>query len=397
MTATPIADAYVTRDQREEPQPAYPLDLHFCRDCSHVQLLDVVDPTLMFRPDYTYQSGSSAGIVRHFQEYATRLLARETPSPGRLAVDVGSNDGTFLRFFKEGGMQVLGIDPAAGLARGATEAGIETLPRFLDVEVARQVREARGPARIVTANNVFAHADDLSGMAESIRILLGADGIFAFEVSYLVDVVDKMLLGTIFHEHLCYHTVKPLRRFLLRHGLELVDLERNTIQGGSLVGFAQPVGGPRAVSDRVAEAIRAEEERGFDRPETFREFARRLDRLCEEVSALLGQIDGQGRTVAGYGAARGGTTLLYRLGIGERIRFIADDSPAKQNLYTPGHHIPVLPPEALYERRPDYVFILAWVHSRAIQEKHRRYLDEGGRFIVAHPRLEVVSKAGRDR
>ena len=393
MPPTAIADAYVGPGQVGESQARYPLDLYFCRDCTHVQLLDVVDPRLMFKSDYTYATGSSAGIVRHFGEHARTLLEREQPEPGALVVDVGSNDGTFLRFFKDAGMTVLGVDPATELARRAEESGVETLTEFLSAGVARRILASHGPARIVTANNVFAHADDLAGMAESIRLLLRPDGVFAFEVSYLLDIVDRMLLGTIFHEHLSYHTVKPLRRFLARHDLELFDVTRNTIQGGSLIGLAQRVGGPRPVSDRVTELVRLEEDRRLHDPETLRQFDRRIDRMKDEVKGLFADIQRKGGTAAGFGAARGGTTLLYRLDIGDALRFIVDDSPAKQGLFTPGHHIPVLPTAALYERRPDYVFILAWVHAKAIQQNHRRYVEEGGRFVLAHPDVRVVAAA----
>ena len=173
--------------------------------------------------------------------------------------------------------------------------------------------------------------------------------------------------------------------------MELVDVERNTIKGGSLIGFAQPSGGPREVSERVARAIEAEARAGYDTPAPYVAFSERLDRLKADVSTLFERVAAEGSGVAGFGAARGGTTLLYRLGIGDEFEFISDDNPSKHGLCTPGHHIPVLPSEALYERRPDYVFILAWAHSKAIRRDHERYIDEGGRFIVAYPEVEVVS------
>lgn len=387
LPASAIADGYVAKDQLSQPQAVYPLDLYFCTACSHLQLLDVVDPRLMFRSDYTYLSGSSAGIVKHFKEYATSVLQREKAAAGSLVVDVGSNDGTFLRNFKDAGLQVLGIDPATAVARRATESGIETLMRFLDPQTAREVRQDRGAARIVTANNVFAHADDLAGMADSIRALLAPDGIFAFEVSYVVDVVDHMLLGTVFHEHLCYHAVKPMRAFLARHGLELVDVERVGIQGGSIIGYAQLSGGPRKASAAVAELVRLEEERGFDRLETYRAFDRRIEKMKQDVGSLLDTLGPKG---AGYGAARGGTILLYRLDLGRRLEFIVDDGPEKQGLFSPGHHIPIVPADELYARKPDWVFLLAWVHSKAILQKHQRYMDGGGRFVVAYPQVQAV-------
>jgi SAM-dependent methyltransferase len=389
---TAIADAYVPAQRISEVQPTYPLDLYFCGTCAHVQLLDVVSPELMFRDAYTYQSGSSAGIVKHFQEYADGVLAREKPAAGSLVIDIGSNDGTLLRCFKKAGMTVLGIDPATDLARAATASGIETLPSFLNAELAQKIRKERGAARIVTANNVFAHADDLAGMADSIRTLLANDGVFVFEVSYLVDVVEKMLLGTIFHEHLSYHSVKPMAAFLARHGMELVAIEQVGIQGGSLIGTAQLRGGPRPVSPHVEELIRREAAQGYHHAETLRQFARRLEQMKQDLGALIGGARERGQVIAGFGASRGGTTLLYKLDIGRHLDFIADDSPAKQGLYSPGHHIPIVPGSALYERKPAYVFLLAWVHAKAIMKNHQRYLDEGGRFIVAYPRVEVLSK-----
>lgn len=387
-----IADAYVPAAKISEVQPTYPLDLYYCEACSHVQLLDIVSPELMFKDAYTYQSGSTPSIVKHFQEYADGVLSREKPAPKSLVIDIGSNDGTLLRCFKNAGMTVLGIDPATDLAKAATASGIETIPSFLNAEVAQKVRKERGAARIVTANNVFAHADDLAGMADSIRALLANDGVFVFEVSYLVDVVEKVLLGTIFHEHLSYHSVKPMAEFLARHGMELVDIEQVGIQGGSIIGTAQLRGGPRPVSPRVGELIRGEAEKGYHRPEVFRQFARQLDQMKKDLGDLIAGAKKKGQLVAGFGASRGGTTLLYKLDIGQHLDFIADDSPAKQGLYSPGHHIPIVPGSALYEKKPAYVFLLAWVHAKAIMKNYQRYIDEGGRFIVAYPRVEVLPK-----
>jgi hypothetical protein len=393
LTKTPIGDAYVTREHLGEAQERYPVDLWFCRACHHVQLCDVVRPELLFRADYAFQSGGSPGIVKHFEEYTGSVLAKEKPANGSLAVDIGSNDGTFLRFFKEAGLKVLGVDPAADLVSLASSRGIETWQGFFDRSLAKKIVKERGAARIVSANNVFAHADDLGGMADAVSELLAPEGAFVFEVSYLVDVVDHMLLGSVFHEHLCYHSVRPLRTFLARHGLELVDVERNPQQGGSIVGTAQKKGGPRRVSAAVEELSKMELARGFDKAETFRAFSKRIEARKAEVVSLLDRIKSEKKTLAGFGAARGATTFVCHFGLGERLSFIADDSPAKQGLYSPGDHVPVLPSSALYEKKPDYCFILAWVHAKHIIEKHKAFLEQGGRFVTAFPALEVVEAA----
>lgn len=391
ITATPVGDAYVPQDRLDEAQQCYSLDMYQCRSCGHVQLRDVVAPEILFG-HYSYFSGRSAGLVKHFQEYAEDVLRKTALPRGSLVVDIGSNDGCFLGFFKNRGMKVVGIDPAENIAKAANEAGIETLAEFYNTALAERLRRDRGPASVVAANNVFAHSDDMGGMADAVRTLLADDGVFVFEVSYLLDVIDHMLLGTIFHEHVCYHSVQPLDSFLRRHGMELIDVQRAAIQGGSLIGTAQPLGGPRKIATSVAELKALEDQRKLCDPATLRAFSARLEEVRGEIRGLLHRLHDQGAAIAAFGAARGGTLLIYHFDLGGILSFIVDDSPDKQGLYSPGYHIPVLPTSALYERRPDYVFILAWVHSRPIIQNHRRYLEEGGQFITCFPQIKIVNR-----
>ena len=390
VTATPVADAFVGKEDLGEVQECYPLDMYQCLDCGHVQLLDVVDPKILFS-HYSYFSGRSAGLLKHFEEYADGVIGRNNLAEGSLVVDVGSNDGAFLSFFKDRGMKVLGIDPAENIALAANESGIETLPEFLSIPLAEKIVKERGPVQVVSANNVYAHSDDMGGMTDAIRTMLADDGVFVFEVSYLPDVIDHMLLGTIFHEHVCYHSVKPLDAFLHRHGMELIHVERVTIQGGSLIGTAQKLNGPKRIDPSIVGLKKQEDERDLHNPATLRAFSTRLETVKAEVTELMSRLHREGNTIAGFGAARGGTLLIYNFNLGGILDFIVDDSPDKQGLYSPGHHIPVLPTSALYERKPDYVFILAWVHSKPIIKSHHRYLEEGGRFITFYPKLQIVT------
>ncbi|HET6426373.1 MAG TPA: class I SAM-dependent methyltransferase [Planctomycetaceae bacterium] len=391
ITPTPLADAYVTRAQLNEIQECFPLDLYQCRGCGHVQLLDVVSPEAIFR-NYSYFSGRSAGLVKHFREFADDVLAATDLQPGSLVVDIGSNDGTFLKMFQDRGMRVLGIDPAENVAAVANAADVETWPVFFDAETVARIRAAFGPAQVVAANNVFAHTDDMAGMADAIAALLADDGVFVFEVSYLLDVIDHLLIGTIFHEHTCYHSVHPLDAFLRRHGMELIDVRRVTIQGGSLIGTAQRLGGKRKVAASVSELKQLEDERKLHEPATVRTLSTRLNDVGNETQSLLRKWHDDGLRIAGFGAARGGTLILHHFGIGAIIEFIVDDSPDKQGLFSPGHHIPVLPTTALQERTPDIVFILAWVHTKPIVQQNQWFLDAGGRFVTCFPKLEVFSR-----
>jgi SAM-dependent methyltransferase len=390
LAPTPVAEKYVTREELDQETPVYPLDLHLCLDCGHVQLLDVVDPEFLF-DDYTYESGSTKQIVQHFDKTVEAACARYHPAPNSLVVDVGSNDGSLLRCFQKRGLRVLGIDPASEIAKKATQSGIPTIAQFLNLDLARRLKKEHGPAAVVCAFNVFAHADNLGGMADAIREMLAPGGVFIFEVSYLLDILDHMLLGTIFHEHVSYHSVKPLASFLRRHGMELVDIQRVGIQGGSIIGTAQLAGGGLAAGPMVGELLELERARGLDRAETLKEFAAQLGQVKEELGGLMADLKKQGKSVWGYGAARSGTTLIAQMNLGKVISHIVDDSPAKQNKFSPGDHIPILPSKALAEQKPDYAFILAWVHARQIIENNRGYLQQGGRFIVCFPKIQVVS------
>jgi len=389
LTPTPPANAFVNKDALDTEQARFPLDVFFCSTCFHVQLLDVVDPGLLFE-NYVYVSGTSPAFVKHFNDYASTVINRFSPAPESLVIDIGSNDGTLLSAFQSRGMNVLGIDPAQDIAAKATEAGIETIADFFSPDLAKKIPTDRGPAAIVTANNVFAHADDLKGIVEGVRGLLATDGVFVFEVSYLADVVADTLFDTIYHEHLAYHSVKPLRRFFEAGGMHLFSAERVSSHGGSLRGMAGLEGGPHDEDGSVADLATLEEDMGLDRAETFVDFGHNIDALGTKLEALLADFKADGKTIAGFGAPAKATTLMYHFGIGpEKIDFIVDDSPLKQGLFSPGAHIPVLPSDALYERRPDYVLILAWNFAEPIMDKHSAFLEGGGRFIVPLPDLQI--------
>lgn len=275
MKPSPIADAYVAPEDAAKAQPSFPLDLYLCRGCGHVQLLDVVDPVALFG-DYIYKTAKSPSLVEHFESYARELVARIPPPAAGLAIDIGSNDGTFLRFLNANGLRVMGVDPAVGIAAEATKAGVETRASFFTSSLAREIRRERGPAYYVTANNVFAHSDNLPDMADGIRELLDSDGVFVFEVSYLVDIVEKLLFDTIYHEHLSYHSIAPLNSFFAKHGLELFDVTRLSSKGGSIQGWVQRAGGPRPRASIVGELLDLEEKMGLAKPTIFREFSNKI-------------------------------------------------------------------------------------------------------------------------
>lgn len=390
LEPTPPANAFVPASELGREQPRFPLDVFFCEDCKHVQLLDVVDPRHLFE-NYVYVSGTSPVFVKHFDDYAADLVARYKPGADALAFDIGSNDGTLLKAFKSRGLKVLGIDPALEIAKNATAAGIPTIAGFFSAAKALEIRAEHGGASIVTANNVFAHIDDLGGVADGIATLLDGDGVFAFEVSYLKDVVTKTLFDTIYHEHLDYHSVIPLIGFLRKHGLELIEAVMVDSHGGSLRGIAKKANGPWPVGPSVAQAVAAEQALGLDKAETFLKFAADIDAKKQKLNAVLRAFKAEGKKIAAFGAPAKATTLMYHFGIGaDLVDFIIDDSPLKQGLYSPGMHIPVLSSAAIAEKKPDVLVVLAWNFAKPIIAKNQAFLDQGGKFVIPLPEVEVV-------
>lgn len=386
--ALPLARSAIGNDYfaTAQPQEEFALSLWLCVDCGNVQIEDIVNPDLLFR-SYTYSTSSSLGLVKHFRQYAEEAAKRTGAKSRSLVVDIGSNDGSLLKAFKELGFRVLGIDPAVEIARRASDEGIATLSEYFDSATAQRILEQHGHAGIITANNVFAHSDKLPEMADGIRTLLRPDGVFLFEVSYLLDIVHKMLFDTVYHEHLCYHSVKSLQSFFARHGLELIDIERIPTKGGSLRGTVQRYGGTRQVSPTIGRMVEWEGYTQLHSLNTFAAFARRIDAARDAFTGLVDRLKTAGKTVAGYGASPTVTTLLSQFAL--RFDYLVDDNPGKQNTFSPGSHIPVYSADALKQRGADVVAILAWNYAQPIMAKNQGFVDGGGRFIVPLPMLQV--------
>ena len=379
MTPTPPGDHYVTAAEVDTPQATYPMDLVMCGSCALAQLPDVVNPELLYR-DYIYNTSISLGLVQHFDRYAEAVIARLAPPPGSLVVDVGSNDGTLLKGFKSRGMRVLGVDPAREAGRTANEAGIETLSTFFAKELGEKLRSERGPAAVITANNVFANVDNLHDLMEGVKALLAPDGVFVFETGYFPDLARQFIIDNIYHEHLSYYSVTPLQKFFPRHGMTLVAVDHEPTKGGSIRGFVQMDGAAgRIDAGQMQTLLDREHAECFDRPGGLRSFTESCEKLRRDVIALVADLRKQGRTVAGYGASVGVTTLLYYFDLGESLPFLVDDNPIRHGRFTPGHHIPVLPSDALYERKPDDVLLLAWRYAEPIMKRHRKFT---GTFLL---------------
>jgi SAM-dependent methyltransferase len=391
LPPTPCANEFL---ERPAHQDVFPLDLQLCAaaDCGHLQLGAVVDPTRLF-DDYVYVSGTSPVFVAHFAEYARQAAETAGLGPDSLVVDIGSNDGTLLAQFLENGItRVHGVEPAGRIAAAAVARGIPTTNDYFDRRVAQALRAELGPAQLVTANNVFAHIGDLEHTALSVGDLLAPHGVFIFEVSYLLDVVEQGLFDTIYHEHLSYHAVRPLVGFFARLGMTVFDVQRVPTHGGSIRVHVSA--DSRSASGRVAQLVEQEIEAGLHRPETYAALGQRIAARASELRSYLTAQRGKGARFCGYGAPAKLTTMMYAFGLGhDDFEFIVDDSPLKRGLHTPGTHIPVVGSEQL-TAVSDQGFqsvVFAWNFYDSIVARHG---DWSGTWI--NPRIRT-SSAGQEQ
>lgn len=386
---TPPANAYLSSNDLDTPELHAPLIINVCNACKLVQLRDVVDPEVFFS-NYLYVSGTSPVFVAHFADYAKTVVERFALPKHSLVVDVGSNDGILLSFFKKHGMRILGIDPAKNIATEATKNGIPTIARFFTSETARRIVAEHGKASLITANNVFAHTDDVVGFTEAVKELLLPDGVFIFENQYLKDLIEQNLFDMIYHEHLCYYHLTPLVPFFKRHGLRIFDVEHVPTHGGSIRVYVSWENSSHSTSENV-ERMCAEES-VLNIVSTYHAFAERIDAIGKELRSLLEDFHRQGKRVVGYGAPAKATTLCYALGIdGKTLEYIVDDAPMKQGLYMPGTHIPIKPSNVLYTDAPDVCLILAWNFADSIVKNHQQFAENGGIFILPVPEPRIIS------
>ena len=356
-----------------------PLDLYLCRNCGHLQLLDIIDPEVQYN-NFAYTTSISLGLTEHFGRLAEAVIARGRLSPGALVVEVGSNDGTLLRFFKDRGMRVLGIDPARATAMRATAEGIETLPTFFTEALAEQLCADRGPAAVVISNNTYANLDDLDGPTAGIRKLLAPDGLLVFETQHGADVIRRMLVDTIYHEHLSYFLVGPLLRLVEGLGAAVARARRVPVHGGSL-RLAIRRGGlhcPEMLA--LAEAERRD---GLQDLETYRAFARRVGENCDRLHEVVHSLTSAGVRVVGYGASAKGNTLLNRCSL--PLAYIVDDNPLKHGYLTPGRQVLIRPPQAILEESPGlHVLLLAWNFAGEIVQNLRAWRPGRGDAVIRY-------------
>jgi SAM-dependent methyltransferase len=392
LGSTPVANRLVNEGALGSSDPSFPLEVGFCDRCALVQLTHVLPASEIFDRDYPYFSSFSDTLVRHAEKHAINLIAACDLGPDSLVVEVASNDGYLLKAFVERGIPVLGIEPTPGPAAAARRVGVSTREEFFGADLARQLVAEGLRADVIIANNVMAHVPDLAGFVEGLSVLLADHGVLTVENPGVGALLAHTEFDTIYHEHYCYFSTISVDALVRRHGLQLVDVEEFAeLHGGTLRWTMRKAGAAIPPSPACAAVFDAERKAGLGRFETYAGFGADVRVLQAELIELLRALRARGATVAAYGAAAKGATLVNSTGLGtDLIDFIVDRNTHKQGKYLPGARIPILDPAVLLERQPDYLLLLAWNLKNEIMTQQAEYARRGGKFIVPVPRPAVL-------
>ena len=384
----PPSDAFLRKEDLTKPETSYPLDVYFCGQCGLVQLGYAVDPEILFR-DYVYSSGTNNILKKHFKDFVDALVKAYELSSASLAVDVGSNDGSLLENYTSHHVRILGIDPSS-VTSIAIAKGQPTIVDFFCEETALRAVHEYGQAQIITATNVFAHVKDLQSFMRGIRALLAPGGVFVSESGYTADLVEQLQYDFIYHEHLRYYTLGPLRKLFEMHDMEIIDAERISIHGGSIRVHAA-IKGTRSISPRVAELIDKEKSLGLYNLSTYSSFAQRVRDVKHQLQQMLLAEAGARKKIIGIGAPAKGNTLLNYCKIdADIVSYLVEKSDLKIGKYTPGMHIPVIEENPEHVTSADCALLLSWTIADELMPKLRAK-GYNGTFIIPAPTPRIVT------
>jgi len=387
-----LAGAFLT-ENRFFNEKKYPLRLYFCRDCYAVQVIDKVDPSVLFA-DYFYFSSSIKTLRDHFAEYAEEVCSRFLVPKDATIVEIGCNDGVLLRPLAEQNIRtIIGVDPASNVVNTIKDPRITIINDFFGPVVAAKIIDSYGYVDMVVANNVYAHVPDIQGLTQAISDVLKPDGIFVFEVHYLGRVINELQYDMVYHEHLYYYSLVSAINHFKRYSMVVFDVKAVSTHAGSMRFYICKSGGKHAskISEEVDRLLIEERKLGFDKYKTFAHFAEQVVVRKLKLMNLLTTIKNEGKTIAGYGASGRANTMIQYCGIDHTLLdYMIDDAPAKNGFFTPGSHLKIYPSSVLNQNNPpDYVLVFAWSFFKEIFGKNQEYLNNGGKMIVPLPEVQI--------
>jgi len=387
---SPLANSFPNNELLQKAEPFYPLHAYVCESCFLVQLQEFESPQYIFS-EYSYFSSYSDSWLEHCEAFAENSINRFHLNDKSQVIEIASNDGYLLKYFKKRSIPVLGIEPAKNIAKVAESIGIPTLTEFFSAQLAQKLSKEKNQADLLIGNNVLAHVPRLNDFVKGLKILLKSNGIITMEFPHLAELMRYNQFDTIYHEHFSYLSLYTVQRIFAAQGLRVFDVEELDTHGGSLRLMGCHDDDARVSSHKIEQLLSREEQSGLRGLQIYRGFQAVTDRVRNDVLAFLTEQQAAGRAVAGYGAAAKGNTLLNYAGVkADLLPYIVDAAPSKQGKFTPGGHIPVLDPEVLRQRRPDYVLILPWNIAAEVTSQHGYIAEWGGKFVVAVPALKVL-------
>lgn len=385
----PLANSFLNKKDLGKPEQKFPLTVYFCKNCGLLQLLDVVNPEILFG-HYYYLTSTSKPLSDHFIKLGAKLMKKFIKSKNDLVIDIGGNDAVLLDSIKND-CRVLNIEPAKNIAKISKKKGVDTINEFFGAELAERILKKYGPAKTITASNVFAHIDDLDDLLKSVKILLDKKGVFIVEVHWVGNLIGLSGSGgfdQIYHEHLSYFSLATLEKLVNRFRLKIFDVGLIPIHGKSLRVY---IGRNRKVSKRVGRFLQKEKNLGLNKSQTYLNFSKKVEKNRNRLKDLFLKLRKENKKIVGYGAPAKGNTLLNYFQINDKILdFIVDDSPLKQGRYTPGTHIPIFSRDKLLKTRIDYFLLLAWNYAESILKKEQKLINQGVRFIIPVPGLKII-------
>lgn len=383
----PLANALVTSPKDSSEQETYNLEVMLCSDCGLAQLKDLIDPKDLFS-EYVYFSSNSEAMLKSVANLVNRIIP--TLQKDAFVLEIASNDGYLLKNYINKGIKVLGIDPAENIAKVANANNVPTMCAFFNEQLAKKLVLSDKKADIIHANNVMAHIPDINSFIKGIKILLKPQGYAVIEVPYFLDLVQKLEFDTIYHEHVFYFSVKPLKIAFERHGLEIFNIEKIEIHGGTLRLFVGHIGS-HLVQSIIVDMIRNEENLKLYNIDTFIRFIGHVNKLKINLINTLKKIKQNGNKIAAYGASAKGTTLLNYFGINNNyLEFVVDRSSVKQGLFTPGTNLKIKNPSAFISEKITHALLLVWNFADEIMEQQKEFIDKKGKFIFPLPEIKIV-------
>jgi SAM-dependent methyltransferase len=389
----PLSNAYLASGELEAPELYYPLKLYVCGNCWLVQTKDCARTDELFRHDYAYFSSTSTSWLDHAARFTSTISARLGLDRHSFVIEVASNDGYLLRNFVAAGIPCLGIEPTAATAESAARLGVPVLREFFGRELGERLASEGKRADLIVGNNVFAHVPDINDFTAGLKAALKPDGTISLEFPHLMRLIEHAQFDTVYHEHFSYISLHTAMRIFEKAGLRIWDVEELATHGGSLRIYGCHCDDPRGEQPSVGSILREEELRGLLAPVVYQSFQLHACRIRDDLITFLIDQKKAGLQVAAYGAAAKGNTLLNYAGVKpDLLPFVCDAAVSKQGKFLPGSHIPILPPSALTERRPDIVLILPWNIADEIVDQHAYVREWGGKFAVAVPRMRIIAK-----